>query len=73
MVVPLLELSIVKGYQTTVANMRALDMDLKEHIPFSFLFRGPPGTGKTSTACRMGKVYYDMGFLSTAEVLLDCG
>jgi hypothetical protein len=27
------------------------------------------GTGKTSTARRIGKVYYDMGFLSTAEVI----
>lgn len=28
-----------------------------------------PGTGKTSTARRMGKVYYDLGFLASAEVL----
>jgi hypothetical protein len=27
------------------------------------------GTGKTTTARKMGKVYYDMGFLSTAEVV----
>ncbi|KAK8428842.1 putative AAA family ATPase [Phyllosticta citricarpa] len=58
----------LQGYQRTVANMRELDMDPREQIPFAFLFRGPPGTGKTSTARRMGKVYYDMGFLSTAEV-----
>lgn len=57
------------GYQTTAANMRELGLDAKEQIPFAFLFRGPPGTGKTSTARRMGKVYYDMGFLATAEVL----
>ncbi|KAF4541079.1 AAA family ATPase [Lasiodiplodia theobromae] len=59
----------LKGYQTTAANMRELGLDPKEQIPFAFLFRGPPGTGKTSTARRMGKVYYDMGFLATAEVL----
>ncbi|KAK0650649.1 NFX1-type zinc finger-containing protein 1 [Lasiodiplodia hormozganensis] len=61
--------SQLKGYQTTAANMRELGLDPKEQIPFAFLFRGPPGTGKTSTARRMGKVYYDMGFLATAEVL----
>lgn len=27
------------------------------------------GTGKTSTARKMGKVYYDMGFLQSAEVI----
>ena len=27
------------------------------------------GTGKTTTARKMGKVYYDMGFLATAEVI----
>ena len=27
------------------------------------------GTGKTSTARKIGKIYYDMGFLATAEVV----
>ncbi|KAI4103575.1 MAG: hypothetical protein L6R37_003720 [Teloschistes peruensis] len=59
----------LEGYQKTVANMKARDLDPREQIPFNFLFRGPPGTGKTTTARKMGKVYYDMGFLATAEVL----
>ena len=33
----------LEGYQKTVANMKARDMDPREQIPFSFLFRGPPG------------------------------
>lgn len=49
--------------------MKKLDQDPREQIPFSFLFRGPPGTGKTTTACKMGKVFYDMGFLASAEVV----
>ncbi len=57
------------GYQETVRTMKALDMDPKENIPFNFLFRGPPGTGKTTTAKKMGKVFYDMGFLATADVV----
>ncbi|KAL2875659.1 hypothetical protein SGCOL_009121 [Colletotrichum sp. CLE4] len=61
----------LEGYQETVRSMKALDMDPKESIPFNFLFRGPPGTGKTSTARKMGKVFYDMGFLAKAEVI-DC-
>ena len=59
----------LQGYQTMAANMKALDMDPREHLPFTFLFRGPPGTGKTTTARRLGKVYYDMGFLAKAEVV----
>ncbi|RYP89995.1 hypothetical protein DL770_003898 [Monosporascus sp. CRB-9-2] len=61
--------NLLLGYQDTVRKMKALDMDPKENIPFNFLFRGPPGTGKTTTAKKMGKVFYDMGFLATAEVV----
>ncbi|KAK6508267.1 hypothetical protein TWF506_010363 [Arthrobotrys conoides] len=57
-----------EGYQTTAANMKALGMDPREQIPFNFLFKGPPGTGKTTTAQKMGKVFYDMGFLAHAKV-----
>ncbi|KAL2754181.1 hypothetical protein ACRALDRAFT_1049679 [Sodiomyces alcalophilus JCM 7366] len=64
-------IATLEGYQQVVRTMRELDMDPKEHVPFNFLFRGPPGTGKTSTARRMGKVFYDMGFLASAEVI-DC-
>jgi len=59
---------LLESYQETVRTMKSLDMDPKENIPFNFLFRGPPGTGKTTTAKKMGKVFYDMGFLATAEV-----
>ncbi|EPE03906.1 aaa family ATPase [Ophiostoma piceae UAMH 11346] len=61
----------LEGYQHTVRTMRSLGLDaadIKESVPFNFIFRGPPGTGKTTTARRMGKVFYDMGFLATAKV-----
>ncbi|KAI6780503.1 NFX1-type zinc finger-containing protein 1 [Emericellopsis cladophorae] len=56
------------GYQATYKSVKALGLDPKESIPFTFLFRGAPGTGKTTVAKKMGKVFYDMGFLATAEV-----
>ncbi|TVY80877.1 NFX1-type zinc finger-containing protein [Lachnellula suecica] len=62
-------MALLEGYQHTVRTMKSLDMDPKENIPFNFLFRGPPGTGKTTTARKMGKVFYDMGFLATAEFI----
>lgn len=33
----------MKGYQNIATNMRELDMDPREELPFTFLFRGPPG------------------------------
>ena len=59
----------LEGYQETVRITRSLGLDAKEAIPFNFLFRGPPGTGKTTTARKMGKVFYDMGFLTKANVV----
>ena len=61
--------AMLEGYQDTVRTFKSVDMDPKENIPFNFLFRGPPGTGKTTTAKKMGKVFYDMGFLASAEVV----
>ncbi|KAI1851825.1 hypothetical protein JX265_013182 [Neoarthrinium moseri] len=62
-------IALLEGYQDTVRRLKAYGMDPKENIPFNFLFKGPPGTGKTTTAKKMGKVFYDMGFLATAEVV----
>ncbi|KAM3507032.1 hypothetical protein MY10362_002023 [Beauveria mimosiformis] len=61
----------LQGYQETARTTKALGLDPKEQIPFTFLFRGPPGTGKSTTARKMGKVFYDAGFLSEATVH-DC-
>ncbi|KAJ5333870.1 uncharacterized protein N7506_007653 [Penicillium brevicompactum] len=61
--------SKLQGYQKMVKDLRKLDMDPREQLPFNFVFRGPPGTGKTSTARKMGQVYYDMGLLASNEVI----
>ncbi|KAL5335223.1 AAA domain-containing protein [Aspergillus crustosus] len=59
----------LENYRLTVKKLRELDTDPRDQVPFNFLFRGPPGTGKTSTARKMGQVYYDMGLLSSADVV----
>ncbi|KAF6799469.1 stage V sporulation protein K [Colletotrichum musicola] len=50
-------------------GMRKHNVDPRPHTPWAFVFKGPPGTGKTSTAKKIGRIYYDMGFLSTDEVV----
>ncbi|KAF2802276.1 P-loop containing nucleoside triphosphate hydrolase protein [Mytilinidion resinicola] len=62
---------IFEGYQKMTANMKQHGLDPREEIPFSFVFKGPPGTGKTTTARALGHIYHSMGFLSTTEVM-DC-
>ncbi|RSL79571.1 hypothetical protein CEP51_007278 [Fusarium floridanum] len=58
-----------QGYQNMAANMRRRGRDPREVIPFTFVFKGPPGTGKTHTARIIGNIFYRMGFLSTHEVI----
>ncbi|KAJ9255512.1 hypothetical protein DTO212C5_9142 [Paecilomyces variotii] len=59
----------LEGYRKIVQTMKQLGCDPRKEVPFNFLFRGPPGTGKTSTARKMGQIYYDMGLLTSAEVV----
>ncbi|KAF7118726.1 hypothetical protein CNMCM5793_008346 [Aspergillus hiratsukae] len=59
----------LEGYREIVRKMTQLECDPRKEVPFNFLFRGPPGTGKTSTARKMGQIYYDMGLLASADVV----
>ncbi|KAI0886870.1 ATPases of the AAA+ class [Annulohypoxylon maeteangense] len=60
----------LQGYQKIVKNAKELNLgDPREFIPFNYIFRGPPGTGKTTTARKMGRVFYDIGFTASAEIV----
>ncbi|KAF8624034.1 hypothetical protein AX17_007240 [Amanita inopinata Kibby_2008] len=59
----------LRDYQNTARAMKARNMDARNKIPMNFIFKGPPGTGKTTTARKMGQVFYDMGFLASAKVV----
>lgn len=56
-------------YQQIAVVSKARGVDPREQIPTNFVFIGPPGTGKTTIARKMGQVYYDMGILASAEVI----
>ncbi|KAG0696167.1 P-loop containing nucleoside triphosphate hydrolase protein [Suillus ampliporus] len=58
-------------YQKIARAMKASGVDMRKQIPTSFIFKGPPGTGKTTIARKFGQVYYDMGFLSSSD-LIEC-
>ncbi|KAG7444044.1 P-loop containing nucleoside triphosphate hydrolase protein [Guyanagaster necrorhizus] len=70
----------LRRYQKTASAGRRRGQDVRDLIPTSFVFKGPPvvkfgclfrtrGTGKTTTARKMGQVYFDMGFLGRPEVI----
>ncbi|KAI9888232.1 MAG: hypothetical protein M1814_000943 [Vezdaea aestivalis] len=61
----------LEGYCESVKNMRKRNIDPRRKIPFNFIFKGPPGTGKTTTARKMGEVFYRMGFLSS-NIVDEC-
>ncbi|TGO64441.1 hypothetical protein BCON_0007g00910 [Botryotinia convoluta] len=58
-------------YQNVCKAMKSRNIDPRQYIPTNFVFKGPPGTGKTTTARKFAKVYYDMGFLSD-ETVIEC-
>jgi hypothetical protein len=58
-----------RSYQKTAIGMRRRGMNPQEQIPFAFIFKGSPGTGKTTVARAIGELFYEMGFLSTTEVI----
>ncbi|KAF5345153.1 hypothetical protein D9758_009721 [Tetrapyrgos nigripes] len=58
----------LRSYQNIAAQAKKRNKDIRKMVPTSFVFKGPPGTGKTITARKMGQVYCDMGFLGRPDV-----
>ena len=59
----------LEGYQQMAVGMHLRGIDPREHIPTNFIFKGPPGTGKTTTARKVGRIFYEMGFLTSDDVV----
>lgn len=62
-------ISKFESYQYMAQGMRLRNIDPRPYIPFTYVFKGPPGTGKTTTARKLGQIFYDMGLLSAPDVI----
>ncbi|KAH8917273.1 P-loop containing nucleoside triphosphate hydrolase protein [Atractiella rhizophila] len=59
----------LEGYRRTAEGMKKRGKDPRGTIPTAFVFKGPPGTGKTTTARKIGKFFWNLGFLSSDDVV----
>lgn len=50
-------------------GMQLRGLDPRPFVPFTYIFKGPPGTGKTTSARTLGHIFYNLGFLSSSEVV----
>jgi SpoVK/Ycf46/Vps4 family AAA+-type ATPase len=62
-------ISKFESYQYMVQGMRMRNVDPRPYVPFTYVFKGPPGTGKTSTARKLGEIFYNMGLLAAPDVI----
>ncbi|KAK4864330.1 hypothetical protein LT330_009857 [Penicillium expansum] len=57
------------SYQTRFHAAKQRGLDVGFLVPTRFIFKGPPGTGKRTTAQAMGRFFYNIELLPTDEVL----
>lgn len=60
---------LMESYKATIELERARGRDPLAKLALNFRFVGPPGTGKTVTATRVGKLFRSLGVLDTDRVV----
>lgn len=59
----------LREYSAVLALASAMGDDPRDRVNFNFLFVGSPGTGKTTVARRMGKLFKSYGLLPFDDVI----
>lgn len=59
----------MRNMHAVIQRKKARGLDYINAVPVNWIFRGPPGTGKSSTAALMGRVYYSLDILASPEVV----
>ncbi|KAL1638042.1 hypothetical protein SLS58_009063 [Diplodia intermedia] len=59
----------LEEYQRVWRVAKQRGCDPRRIVPTTFVFKGSPGTGKTTAARSLGRLFYEMGLLATEEVV----
>ncbi|GFR50032.1 hypothetical protein Agub_g12193 [Astrephomene gubernaculifera] len=64
-------LSKLREWQATILGCQAVGRDPLQVVELNFRFVGAPGTGKTTVAARVGRLFESLGLLASSE-LVSC-
>lgn len=61
--------SKLEDYRDVVEGYRAMGKDPKDVLSFNYIFTGAPGTGKTTIARLLGKMFLSLGLIPTDDFI----